>query len=144
MSGCVKVYCHVSHRAAFLHRLLAEKIIPGGLNALIYADEKEAAYLDDFLWTWKANDFLPHAIVEEADTDTPIGIISALSITTKTDTLILWSSPNHTLASGEFPAFGIIVDIIGKDEEEIKAGRFRYQSFQERGYRMETHKIGNG
>ena len=71
MSGCVKVYCHVSHRAAFLHRLLAEKIIPGGLNALIYADEKEAAYLDDFLWTWKANDFLPHAIVEEADTDTP-------------------------------------------------------------------------
>ena len=88
--------------------------------------------------------FYPTPLWRKPTPTPPSALFRRYPLHTKTDTLILWSSPNHTLASGEFPAFGIIVDIIGKDEEEIKAGRFRYQSFQERGYRMETHKIGNG
>ena len=143
MSGCVKVYCHVSHRAAFLHRLLAEKIIPGGLNALIYADEKKPLIWMIFCGLGRRMIFYPRHCGGSRHRHPHRHYFGVIHYT-KTDTLILWSSPNHTLASGEFPAFGIIVDIIGKDEEEIKAGRFRYQSFQERGYRMETHKIGNG
>ena len=114
------------------------------MKTLIHANQKDATELDDFLWTCKAHDFLPHAIVENTvDDDTPVGIVSKMPATATTDVLILWSFPEDETLPSIVTDFGIVIDIIGNNADEIKKGRERYKIFQDKGCQIESHKINN-
>ena len=41
---------------------IAEKLFQNNITVNIYAEEKDSAHLDNLLWTWKQESFIPHII----------------------------------------------------------------------------------
>ncbi len=97
---------------------LCEKILSQKLKACIYTDTQEQAdYLDDLLWSYRPESFLPHCVFDtELDEDVSIIIGYADKYQQGFDVLINLSQSIPEF-HGEFPR---IVEII-PDTEEGKA-----------------------
>ncbi|MFL2840436.1 MAG: DNA polymerase III subunit chi [Pseudohongiellaceae bacterium] len=116
---------------------LCEKILSQKLKTYIHTDTKEQAeYLDDLLWSYQPESFLPHCIIDtNLDEDVSIVIGYADKYQKEFDVLINLSQefPNfHT-------SFSRIVEIIPADEEAKALGRIRWKHYKVADYDLETH-----
>ncbi|MDH5435187.1 MAG: DNA polymerase III subunit chi [Gammaproteobacteria bacterium] len=119
---------------------LAEKIHTLGHHIYIHTDdETQSQTIDDLLWTFKQDSFLPHCIVTtECDhEDNTILIGHDLNNEHEDDVLINLSSEVPSF----FSRFHRVVELIDQDEKQRQMGRDRFKFYKERGYPLDSHPI---
>lgn len=119
---------------------LAEKIQQMGHRIYIHTeDEKQSQEIDDMLWTFKQNSFIPHCIMTtdcEHD-DNTILIGHDLNHEKEDDVLINLSQEVPSF----FSRFHRVVELIDPDEKQRQMGRERFKFYKERGYPLDSHSI---
>lgn len=118
---------------------LCEKILSQKLKAYIHTDTQEQAnYLDDLLWSYRPESFLPHCVIDtELDEEVSIVIGYADKYQQGFDVLI-----NLSQSIPEFHAeFPRIVEIIPASEEAKTQGRVRWKQYKEADCDLDTHDV---
>jgi DNA polymerase-3 subunit chi len=133
----IDFHSNVPQKLAYVCRLVRKARAAGSNIVLRTRDRAELQQLDQALWTFSEQDFLPHvAAGDPLAAQTPI-ILSA----SDDDEL-----PHHQVLinlSGQTPAhfarFERMLEIVAADEADRAAGRDRYRFYKERGYPLSHH-----
>lgn len=117
------------------------KAVQQKLRVLIYArDAGVIEHVDKLLWTWQANGFLPHCLAEHPlAAQTPV-LLSQNCAALDEDGVLVNLDPE---CPPGFARFQRLVEIIGLDQNERSRGRERYRFYRERGYAIQTHRLGS-
>ena len=126
--------------AQFVCRL-SEKVCSRSDGVFIHsADETQTRQLDELLWSFREQSFLPHQLDNEG--------IDARTILIQHDATHEIPASHHKVLinlNPEIPSFFSqferVVEIISGDEKEREKGRERYRFYRDRGYPLETHKV---
>ena len=122
---------------------LTEKAYRSGLKVFIHTpSELETARLDDLLWTYKEESFLPHSKI----TDDPVHgltppIILACEIDASSASDILINLSQQTPQKPD--NFKRIAEIIYDTESDKTAARQRFRYYKDIGCNVKTHDINN-
>ena len=121
---------------------LAAKAASQSVRMVIYAPQGDtASRIDKLLWTWQATGFVPHCAAHEAiATETPILIAAGEETPEGCGVLLNLSSE----APPHFERFERLCELVGRDDEEKKAGRGRYRYYRDRGYKITDHDLAQG
>ena len=118
---------------------LVRKARAADMRVVVFTrDREQLEVLDEALWTFSEQDFLPHVTADdELASQTPIILTDDAEATL----------PHHQIlinVSGETPAhfarFERLFEVISTDEDDLTAGRERYRQYQQRGYPL-THFV---
>ena len=94
--------------------------------------------LDDLLWTFSQNSFVPHQLSTESDSrESPVVIGEHPPAAEGTDVVI-------SVADGpvsDFTSYLRIVEIVGYEDDEKESGRNRFRYYREHGMEPNTHRI---
>ena len=122
---------------------LTEKAYNSGCCVYIYAPEgDQAQQLDDLLWTYKQNSFVPHALYpSEPDEIAPVRVgsasLSEADVNWRLDVLI-----NLALEVPDFYGkFQRVIELVDQDVTVLQASRRRFRRYRELGLIPETHKL---
>lgn len=118
---------------------LAEKAYRLGHRTYIQTDSsREDALLDDLLWAFRQNSFVPHARWHgSGDSETPILVGHEPPPGFLHDVLINLADP----IPDAFDRFARLVEIVNQDETVRTAGRRRYRFYRDRGLTPLTHQL---
>lgn len=116
---------------------LAEKAYRSGLRVLLAVDDQERAdQLDQLLWTFREDSFVPHA--PQGD-----GQGAAVEINCGEDPGL-----HHGLlinlcseVPGWFSRFERLAEIVVQQPDSLARSRSRFSHFRDRGYPLQSHKI---
>lgn len=118
---------------------LVRKARAADMKVVVFAaDPAQMSALDDALWTFSEQDFLPHvAAGDELAAMTPVILTHDAG----------QPLPHHQVLinlSREMPAhfarFERMFEIVSSEEDDLLAGRERYRQYQQRGYPL-THFV---
>lgn len=132
-----------SSREQFACRI-AEKAYRLGNRVYIHTnDHQQASQLDELLWTFSQNSFVPHGI--EGQSPDPeaavlIGYNSETSAASHAQQRQVLINLAHDVPLF-FSAFERVGEIIDQDEDNKIKGRERFRFYRDRGYSLETHAI---
>lgn len=102
------------------------------------ADTADAHALDEMLWTWRDDSFLPHNLYGEGpEPAPPIQIGTGVQPAGHTDILINLS---QQVLPDWHTQFTRILEIIPADETAQASARERYRQYREKHYPLQTHK----
>jgi DNA polymerase-3 subunit chi len=94
--------------------------------------------LDDLLWTFSQNSFVPHQLsTESGSLDSPVVIGEHAPAAEDTDVVI--SVADDPVS--DFTAYPRIVEIVGCENAEKASGRNRFRYYREHGVEPNTHRI---
>ncbi|MFO1419126.1 MAG: DNA polymerase III subunit chi [Methylotetracoccus sp.] len=118
---------------------LTEKAYRLGHRIYIQTEsEQTAALLDDLLWTFRQNSFVPHARWPAGEQpETPVFLGTAEPPEFLDDVLINLSDA----VPSTFDRFARLVEIVDQDETGKEAGRRRFRFYRDRGLTPATHKL---
>lgn len=123
---------------------LAEKAWSGGQRVYIHTDEAVSAKkLDDMLWSFRAESFLPHQLLAEgqdSDALTPIHI-GWNEPPAQHDQVLINLAAEIPLC---FSRFDRVAEIVSATEQAREQGRQRYRFYRDRGYPLQTHRLAQG
>jgi DNA polymerase-3 subunit chi len=125
-------------RQVFACRLI-EKAYAQGHQIYVHTDNaQQAKQLDQLLWSFRADSFIPHQMTDEpGQEDCPI-LIGHDANPPRLMNLLINLSPQHPLF---FSQFERVAEFINDDTDTKSQGRERYRFYQQRGYELESHKI---
>lgn len=120
-------------------RKLVVKARQSGQCVLIHvSDPRLAEELDTYLWTQPPLSFLPHVRAGHSQARrTPVIIGDTPDDIASPDLLINL----NTETPGYFGRFERLLEVVGTDPEELRAGRRRYRYYQERGYELKHNDM---
>ncbi len=119
---------------------LAEKAWREGHQVFIYTENaQQSAAMDEALWTFRPESFVPHQILESGNTVAAPVLISHDNTPPPRlmDVLINLNAEQPMF----FSQFERLAEIIDDDEQVKQYGRQRYKFYQDRGYPLETHHL---
>lgn len=124
-------------RLQFVCRLV-EKAWRAGKRMLIHvADSATAEQLDQLLWSFRADSFLPHARLPAA-VRVPVQIGCGQDSGDHHDLLINLGSEIPPF----FSRFERVVEVVIQQPQQLAASRERFRFYRDRGYALETHDMG--
>lgn len=133
----IDFHSNVPQKIAYVCRLVRKARTAGTQIVLRARDRAELQQLDQALWSFSEQDFLPHVTAGD-----PLAAQTAI-ILTDSDEVEL---PHHQVLinlSGQTPAnfarFERMLEIISADDADKAAGRDRYRFYKERGYPLSHH-----
>lgn len=101
-------------------------------------DKQQCQQLDDLLWSFQGESFLPHSLASAADAaDDAICIGTAEQMGEHCDVLV--NLCRDTPA--QFSRFRRLTEIVCQQPEWLAASRQRYSNYQHRGYPLHKHQI---
>jgi DNA polymerase-3 subunit chi len=100
------------------------------------ASEKSVKEIDDLLWTFSAESFVPHERQGE-DLIAPVIIGDKLPEKMKSDLLVNLGEDVPATVS----KFQRVIEPTGYDEGSRESARMRYKYYKDRGFPIFTHKI---
>ena len=105
---------------------------------LLAASEAQAAALDDLLWTFRQDSFIPHERYPLAGAESsPVLVGAVLPVAVNARVLI-----NFTEALPEgFEQFERVVELVDQHPDVLAQSRERFRQYRERGFTPETHKL---
>lgn len=114
---------------------LAEKAWRAGHQVLIHCDDVWADRLNEALWSFRPESFVPHGLL--TDGEAPVNITSSEACGTHHDVLINLShqQPNS------FSRFKRLIEVVFEEDELKVAKRAHYKFYQERGYPLKNHRV---
>ena len=118
---------------------ITEKAYSQGHRIFIHTKSREQAQnLDQLLWTYKQDSFLPHALcgTELAD-DSPIQIGFGSEPNGHCDVLINLSGE----VPGFFSRFERVAELVAGDDDARQRSRDSFRFYKDRGYPLHTHQL---
>lgn len=118
---------------------LLEKIVAGGNKALVVTgSEEEAEQLNQLLWTYNPDSFLPHGTMKD-------GRLEDQPILISTETTPVNKASMALVTNGQIPdnleRFERILDIFdGNNAEAVTAARNRWMVYKEAGHNLTYQK----
>jgi DNA polymerase-3 subunit chi len=109
------------------------------------ADESAARRLDSMLWTFRDSSFVPH-VLDAPDVDpgladtTPVRIGAGAEPGFEAELMVNLGDEVPLF----FSRFDRVAEIVPGNPEARDALRDRFRFYRDRGYELETHKIGSG
>ena len=122
---------------------LACKIIDrayrSGHTAYLWArDDHETDLLDDLLWTFSQNSFVPHSRnSHNSDLTTPVHIGHHPPQSGSAEVVV--SVADRPVE--DYSNFLRIAEVVGFDEIDKQSGRSRFKFYRDQGLELETHRI---
>jgi DNA polymerase-3 subunit chi len=130
----------VKQRWAFACRL-TEKAYLKDLKIVIVSDTlADAKALDELLWTFNEQSFIPHRICldeQSVDPATPVHLTVEPAALPAADLLVNLA---HRLPA-QLERYARIAEIIDADEERRRLGRERFKAYRDLKFTLETHQI---
>ncbi len=122
----------ISYTCRWVRKAFSVKPIPK--IVLFCRDRVQLTQLDEALWTFSGQDFLPHAIANDPKAS------RAPVILTDNDDIDL---PHHQILvnlsdtiPSNFARFERLLELISTEPDDIHAGRQRYTHYRQRGYKL--------
>jgi DNA polymerase-3 subunit chi len=125
-------------RALLACRLADKAYSLGHTVYILTLSEAQAAALDDLLWTFRQDSFIPHErypLAGEEGSPVLIGAVSPADV----DAHVLINFTD-TLSEG-FERFERVVELVDSQPEGLAKARERFRQYRERGFTLETHKL---
>lgn len=120
--------------------LICYKATQKGMRVLLHVPNNDMAdKLDKLLWHYPATAFMPHCRSHESEAATMPVVIGCEEIFPHSELLISL----HTECTTFFSRFERVIEIVGCDEEEKKAGRRRFKFYKDRGYEISHTDLTN-
>jgi len=121
---------------AFTCRLIA-KIHSQGHKVYVHTkSEQQALELDDLLWTYRADRFIPHSLNVDND-GAPILIGYGNDPDCHKEVMVNLCGDVPSF----FSQFQRVTEVVPKDKEKRDSARSSYKFYQERGYQLKYHNI---
>ena len=121
---------------------LAEKAVNQDHEVLINtASASESSRLDNLLWTFSQNSFLPHRVLGDdsvADDGERVSIGSGREPEDGSWDLLINLAPE---VPEFFSRFSRVAELVGAEEADKAAGRERFRYYRDRGYELRTHNV---
>ena len=119
---------------------LSQKALQAGRRVYVRAGAEHAGALDELMWDYPPDGFLPHAPLPEA-TSEPIVIGPADRQPGRAEVLINLERdiPTAAPAAAFFARFERVAEVVLASERSI--GRDKYRHYRERGYPLFHHEI---
>ena len=103
-------------------------------------DQKDAHELDEMLWTYREDSFLPHNLYGDGPEPTPpIQIGFAVTPLKQRDILINLSSEIPAF----FQQFNRILEIVSNVPATQESARERFKQYRGQGFELNTHKLSD-
>ncbi len=117
---------------------LSQKVLQTGQRLFIQAEnEADAQSCDEWLWTFKAESFLPHhRLGDGAFIDAPILI--GLTTPAQADGVLLNLSTRQPKGLAQFSR---VLEVISNEEVHKQQGRLRWRYYQQQGFILEKHDL---
>jgi DNA polymerase-3 subunit chi len=124
--------CHFACR-------LADKAYRLGHRVFIHTESaQQTQQLDDLLWTFQQNSFVPHSSCERAGDEAP-PVLLAHDVEPDAGSEVLINLAAEVPLF--FSRFERVAELVNDDDQIRQQGRRRYGFYKERGYPMRTHRI---
>lgn len=128
----------IDARQRFVCRL-AEKAWQQGHKVYIHTgDPALSSRLDEMLWTFRQDSFVPHSLDEAAESDEVEVHIGHGEEPRHHDEVLINLGQEVPLFFSRFRRVAEVIDAI---EENRQAGRERFRFYRDRGYPMQSHAI---
>lgn len=132
----IDFYQVAGDQLAFTCRLIS-KVYRLGHRIHVHAtDAAEAERLDDQLWTFQPQSFVPHAL-QAASLQAPVSIGHEEEPAEHQEVLINLSG----VVPGFFSRFDRVLEVVPEDEASRDSARANYAFYRERGYSLNYHKL---
>ena len=122
---------------------IAEKAWLQGHRVHLHVDSPESARrLDDLLWTWRDESFVPHAVRgadEPADEDAPPPVTIGWGRIPEFAADVLLNLDTHV--PDGFERFARVAELVGGAEPDRNAGRERFRRYRAHGCELRTHRL---
>lgn len=130
---------HDPHNRQVFACRLAEKAYNLGHQIYIHArDAEQCEQLNQTLWSFRADSFVPHQLDDGESNDHCPVLIGHGATPPRLMDLLINLNTEQPLFFSQFERVAEIID----DSEDIKvAGRQRFQFYKHRGYTLDTHKL---
>ncbi len=119
---------------------IAETVWRRGHRVHLHADSRESARrLDDLLWTWRDESFVPHSVcgADEAAGGAPVTIGWGTLPGFADDVLLNLDS---RVPDG-FERFARVAEVVGGADSARAAGRERFRRYRALGCELKTHRL---
>lgn len=130
----------VEARMLFVCRLI-DKAVRRGMRVLVcVANPATAEALDDLLWSFRPESFIPHAIAgssEAEDPELPVVITAGQDVAHQHELLVNLTSDIPPF----FSRFQRLAEVAIQEEKLLQSTREHYSFYKQRGYPIETHKL---
>lgn len=125
-------------RLLFTCRLL-EKAYRNKNRVYVHADNQEQAHeIDELLWTFKDDSFVPHNLYGEGPEPPPAIQIGFDSVPQKQNDLLI---NLNTVIPDFYTQFARVIEIISSDTTIQTTGREHYRQYRSAGFDINTHKL---
>ena len=119
---------------------IVEKAYRLGHRVYVRTDnEDDTNVLDDLLWTFSQNSFVPHQLSTESNLLESTVVIGEHPPSAEGTDVVISVADDPVL---DFTAYLRVVDIVGFEDDEKASGRGRFRYYRERGVEPNTHQIG--
>jgi len=139
----IDVHYNAADKLHHACRLLRKAAVAAGARVVVVGDAAQLDALDAALWGIAPTEFVPHC-----RHDAPGWMLARTPV-------VMWparheASPPHReiivnlgvdLPDG-FERFERLIDLVGEDEDERRAGRLRWRHYADRGYAITRHDVG--
>ena len=119
---------------------IAEKAWRHGHRVHLHVDSPESARrLDELLWTWRDESFVPHSIcgADDVAASAPVTIGSGSLPPFDSDVLLNLDS----CVPDGFDRFARVAEVVGGGEPARSAGRERFRRYRAHGCELRTHRL---
>ena len=125
-------------RALLACRLADKAYNLGHTVYLLTASEAQAAALDDLLWTFRQDSFIPHERYPLTGAERSPVLVGAASLAAVEAQVLI----NLTDAFPEgFERFERVVELVDQHPDVLAKSRERFRQYRERGFIPESHKL---
>lgn len=126
------------NRVGFACRL-ADKAYRLGNRVFIHTESAEqTCQLDDLLWTFQQNSFVPHAIYQAAQNNPPPVLLAHNGEPDASNQVLINLAAEVPLF---FSRFERVAELVNQNADIRQQGRSRYSFYKDRGYPLRTHEI---
>lgn len=132
----------LSDRFLFACKLI-EKAYRSGQFCYVYTDSlQQSQQLDDQLWTFRENSFIPHQLYNETTNKAPdfekTILIGTQAAPKKWQSLIFNLSSKYP---DDLTQTERVLEILDNNETLKQAGRLRFRQYKQNGFEISTYKI---
>lgn len=139
----VAFHTGVGDKLLYACRLL-RKAYRQGVRVAVAGGPQELQRLDQALWTFEAQEFVPHRRLRAGEAvppplvRTPIWLLDAGARAPDCEVLVNLGPERHETDA----SFQRIVEIVSGDDEDARAGRRRWKQYESQGWTIRHHPQG--
>ncbi|MFC1772951.1 DNA polymerase III subunit chi [Pseudomonadota bacterium] len=120
---------------------LTDKAYRLGHKVYIHTESaQQSRELDDMLWTFQQNSFIPHGQYEADNASPPPVQLGHDNEPDASHQVLINLAPEVPLF---FSRFERVAELVNKDNTVRQQGRTRYSFYKQRGYPLRSHEIRN-